>query len=299
MLLVVAALFATTIIVSYLAYSRYRARGSKAGIASIAVLPFANQTGDPNAEYLSDGISESLINSLSQVPGVKVIARSSAFKYKGKEADLQEVANALGVEAILTGRLTQRGENLSISVELVNASDKSQMWGEQYERKMSDLLEIQREIAREITEKLKLKVSGDENGPAKHYTESNEAYQLYLKGRFFWNKRTAEALRKSIEYFNQAIDKDPTSHWLTPAWLTAMWCRPTSYHRARPCLKLRRQRCGPWNLMRRWLKHMHRWAASWQHTTGTGRAPRRNTSEPSSSIRVMRSLINGMADTYR
>jgi TolB-like protein/DNA-binding winged helix-turn-helix (wHTH) protein/Flp pilus assembly protein TadD len=208
-LLVVAALFATTIIVSYLAYSRYRARGSKAGIASIAVLPFANQTGDPNAEYLSDGISESLINSLSQVPGVKVIARSSAFKYKGKEADLQEVANALGVEAILTGRLTQRGENLSISVELVNASDKSQMWGEQYERKMSDLLEIQREIAREITEKLKLKVSGDENGPAKHYTESNEAYQLYLKGRFFWNKRTAEALRKSVEYFNQAIDKDP------------------------------------------------------------------------------------------
>ena len=208
-LLVVAALFATAIIVSYLAYSRYRARGSKAGITSIAVLPFANQTGDPNAEYLSDGISESLINSLSQVPGVKVIARSSAFKYKGKEADVQEVANALGVEAVLTGRVTQRGENLSIGVELVNANDQTQLWGEQYDRRMSDLLAIQREIAREITEKLKLKVSGDENGPAKHYTESNEAYQLYLKGRFHWNKRTAEALRKSIEYFNQAIDKDP------------------------------------------------------------------------------------------
>jgi TolB-like protein/DNA-binding winged helix-turn-helix (wHTH) protein/Flp pilus assembly protein TadD len=208
-LLLLVALLTTTIIVSYLAYTRYRARGSKAGITSIAVLPFANKTSDPNAEYLSDGISESLINSLSQVPGVKVIARSSAFKYKGKEADLQEVANALGVEAILTGRVTQRGENLSIGVELMNANDQTQMWGEQYDRKMSDLLAIQREIAREITEKLKLKVSGDENGPAKHYTESNEAYQLYLKGRFFWNKRTAEALKKSIEYFNQAIEKDP------------------------------------------------------------------------------------------
>ena len=147
-LLLLAALLATTIIVSYFAYSRYVAGRSKAGITSIAVLPFANKTGDPNAEYLSDGISESLINSLSQLPDVKVIARSSAFKYKGKETDLKEVAKALGVEAILTGRVTQRGENLSISVELVNASDKTQMWGEQYDRKMSDLLAIQREIAR-------------------------------------------------------------------------------------------------------------------------------------------------------
>ena len=208
-LLLVAALLATTIVVSYLAYSRYLAGGSKAGITSIAVLPFANETGDPNAEYLSDGISESLINSLSQLPGVRVIARSSAFKYKGREVDLKEVAKALGVEAILTGRVTQRGENLSISVELVNASDKTQMWGEQYDRKMSDLLAIQREIASEIVEKLKPKVSGEEKRAAKHYTESNEAYQLYLKGRFHWNKRTAEALKKSIEYFNQAIDKDP------------------------------------------------------------------------------------------
>src|SRR6266542_4145522 len=208
-LLVLAALLATTIIVAYLAYSRYLAGGSKAEITSIAVLPFANNTGDSNAEYLSDGISESLINSLSQLPGVKVIARSSAFKYKGTEVDLKEVAKALGVEAILTGRVTQRGENLSISVELVDARDKTQMWGEQYDRKMSDLLAIQREIASEIVEKLKLKVSGAEKGLAKHYTESNEAYQLYLKGRFYWDKRTAEALKKSIEYFNQAIEKDP------------------------------------------------------------------------------------------
>jgi TolB-like protein/DNA-binding winged helix-turn-helix (wHTH) protein/Flp pilus assembly protein TadD len=208
-LLLLAALLATTTIVSYLAYSSFLAGRSKARITSIAVLPFANKTGDPNADYLSDGISESLINSLSQLPGVKVIARSSTFKYKGTEVDLKEVAKALGADAILTGRITQRGENLSINVELMNASDKTQMWGEQYDRKMSDLLAIQREITGEIIEKLKLKVSSEEQGPAKHYTESNDAYQLYLKGRFYWNKRTAEALKKSIEYFNQAIDKDP------------------------------------------------------------------------------------------
>jgi tetratricopeptide (TPR) repeat protein len=122
---------------------------------------------------------------------------------------LQDVAKALGVEAILTGTVTERGENLSISVELVHVSDKTHMWGEHYERKMSDVLAIQREITSEIVEKLKPKVSGDEQRAAKHYTESNEAYQLYLKGRFYWNKRTAEALKKALEYFNQAIEKDP------------------------------------------------------------------------------------------
>src|SRR5882672_10209186 len=206
---VLAALLATIMIVAYFD-SRHSAGSDKTGISSIAVLPFANKSDDPNAEYLSDGISESLINSLSQLPGLKVIARSSTFKYKGKDVDPQEVANELGVEAVLTGRVLQRGDGLIINVELVNASDKTQMWGEQYDRKMSDLLAIQREIAHEIVEKLKLKVSGEEKGLAKHYTESNEAYQLYLKGRFYWNKRTDEALRKSIESFNQAIEKDPS-----------------------------------------------------------------------------------------
>ena len=185
-------------------------QNSKVAIHSIAVLPFTNVSKDADVEYLSDGISESLINSLSQLPDVKVIARSSAFKYKGTEADVKEIAKALGVEAILTGRVTQRGDNLMISAELVNASDKTQMWGEQYSRKMSDLLAIQREIAEEIAAKLKLKVSSAGKGFAKHYTESNDAYQLYLKGRFFWNKRKAEAIKKSIEYFDQAIVKDPT-----------------------------------------------------------------------------------------
>jgi serine/threonine-protein kinase len=207
-----AALAAVLVVAGIAAASWYYfySQSSKGAIRSIAVLPFTNVSKDTEMEYLSDGISESLINSLSQLPDVKVIARSSAFTYKGKEIDVKEVARALGVEAILTGRVTQRGENLTISVELVNASDKTQMWGEQYDRQMSDLLAIQREIAREIIEKLRVKVSGEEKGLTKHYTESNEAYQLYLKGRFYWDKRTPEALKKSIEYFNQAIEKDPS-----------------------------------------------------------------------------------------
>ena len=207
-----AALIAVLLVAGIAAASWYyfTSQNSKVALRSIAVLPFTNTSKDADMEYLSDGISESLINSLSQIPDFKVIARSSAFKYKGTEVDVQEVAKALGVEAILTGRVIQRGDNLSISVELVNASDKTQMWGEQYDRKMSDLLAIQREIAGEIVENLKLKVSGAEKGFAKHYTESNEAYQLYLKGRFYWNKRTPDALNKSIEYFNQAIEKDPS-----------------------------------------------------------------------------------------
>ena len=150
-------LLAIPIVFSYLIYSRFLTRPSKAAITSIAVLPFENETGDSNAEYLSDGISESLINNLSQLPDVKVIARSSAFKYRATNYDLQDVAKALSVEAILTGKVTQRGDNLAISVELVRASDKTQMWGAHYDRKMSDVLAIQREIASEIVEKLKLK----------------------------------------------------------------------------------------------------------------------------------------------
>jgi serine/threonine-protein kinase len=205
-----AALAALLVVAGIAAASWYylRSQNSKGAIHSIAVLPFTNVSKDTDMEYLSDGISESLINSLSQLPNIKVIARSSSFRYKAKEVDLQEVAKALGVDTILTGEVTQRGENLSISVELVHASDKTQMWGEHYDRKMSDFLAVQREITSEIVEKLKLKVSGEERRSAKHYTESNEAYQLYLKGRFYWNKRTAEALQKSIEYFNQAIEKD-------------------------------------------------------------------------------------------
>ncbi len=202
------AALAIALAAAYAYYSRSPSRLPP--ITSVVVLPFANTSGDPEIEYLSDGISESLMNSLSQLPQLKVIARSSSFTYKGKNADPQEVAKALGVEAILTGRVTKRGDSLVISTELMDARDRTQIWGEQYDRKMSDLLATQREIAREIVEKMRLKVSGEEKALARNYTESSEAYQLYLKGRFYWNKRTGEALKKSIEYFNQSIEKDPS-----------------------------------------------------------------------------------------
>src|SRR5438045_6033419 len=155
-------------------------------ISVVAVLPLVNGSSDPDMEYLSDGISESLINSLSQLPGLKVIARSSSFKYKGKEIDPQEVARSLGVEAILTGRVVQRGENLLISVELVDARDRTQVWGEQYNRKATDVLAVQSEISHEIAERLRLKLTvAEQLRLAKRGTENPQAYELLLKARFY------------------------------------------------------------------------------------------------------------------
>lgn len=185
------------------------ARNTGVAIESIAVLPFQNRSTEPDTEYLSDGLAESLIYRLSQLPNLKVSPTSSVFYYKGKEIDPVKVGQELGVNAVLSGRIVQRGENLTISAELVDVRYNKLLWGEQYDRKMSELLQTQREMAREIVDKLKLKVSGEEKGLAKHYTENNEAYQLHLKGRFYWNKRTAESMRKALEYFQQAIDRDP------------------------------------------------------------------------------------------
>ncbi len=185
------------------------ARNSEVAIESIAVLPFQNRSTEADTEYLSDGLAESLIYRLSQLPNLKVSPTSSVFRYKGKEIDPVKIGQELGVNAVLSGRIVQRGDNLTISAELVDVRYNKLLWGEQYERKMSELLQTQREIAREIVDKLKLKVSGEEKGLAKHYTESNEAYQLYLKGRFYWNKRTEEGMQKSLEYYHQAIEKDP------------------------------------------------------------------------------------------
>jgi serine/threonine protein kinase/Tfp pilus assembly protein PilF len=188
----------------------FRAQKSQVAVHSIAVLPFTNVSKDAEMDYLSDGISESLINSLSQLPGVKVIARSSAFKYKGTEVDLKEVAQALGVDAILTGRVTQRGDNLSISVELVNASDKTQMWGHQYNRKPTDLLQVQAEISREIAESLRLRLSADQQRQlAGRSIVEPVAYEMLLKGRFYWNKGGDDDRKKAIDYYQKAIAIDP------------------------------------------------------------------------------------------
>ena len=197
--------------VAILAYWRFSAPRDQTAIDSLAILPFTNVTGDSEVEYLSDGLSESLINNLSQLPRLKVIARSSAFRYKGKDATAEEVARSLGVKGILTGRVLRHGENLQISVELMDARDKTQVWGAQYNRSGKDMMAVQQEIALEISRNLRLKLSSAEQSRVGNlHTSSAEAYELYLKGRFYWNKRTGESLKKSVDYFNQAIEKDPT-----------------------------------------------------------------------------------------
>ena len=188
----------------------YRTKSSGAAIDSIAVLPFENKSNDSETEYLSDGLAESLIYRLSQLPNLKVSPTSSVIRYKGKQTDVKTIANELGVSAVLTGRILKRGDSLMISVELVDVRNNKLLWGEQYDRKMADLLATQREIASTITQKLELKLSGDESkGIDKKYTNSNEAYQLYLKGRYSFAKRTKPDMQKAIEYFQQAIDLDP------------------------------------------------------------------------------------------
>jgi serine/threonine protein kinase/tetratricopeptide (TPR) repeat protein len=187
-----------------------RARFSRGGVDSLAVLPFTNANPSPDTEYLTDGITESLISSLSQLPQIKVMSRNSVFHFKGKDADPQTVASALHVRAVVTGRVTQRGDSLQISAELVDAKDNSQLWGGQFTRKMSDLSLMQQDIAKEISDSLRLKLSGeDKQRMAKRPTENGEAFRLYLLGRYEWNKRTKESLNKGIQYFQEAIEKDP------------------------------------------------------------------------------------------
>jgi len=188
-----------------------RARSPEAAIESIAVLPFVNPNNDPNTEYLADGIPESIINSLSQLPNLKVMSRNSVFHYKGKEMDAQTVAKELKVRAVLTGRVTQRGDDLSINVELINAEDNSQIWGQQYNRKLTDVFAVQEEIAKKISEKLRLRLTGEEEKRVtKRYTDNTEAYQLYLKGRYHVAKLTPAEMQIGISYFRQAIETDPS-----------------------------------------------------------------------------------------
>ncbi len=190
-------------------FTLFRGRGE--AIDSVVVLPFVDTNRDPNTEYLSDGITESLINSLSQLPNLRVIPRSSAFRYKGRDVDPRTVGKELNVRAVITGRVLQRGDTLVIGTELVDVIHDSQLWGGQYSRKVTDILPVQEEISREISEKLRLRLSGeDKKRLTKRYTENTEAYQLYLKGRYHWNKRTAEGLKKAVEYFQQAIENDPS-----------------------------------------------------------------------------------------
>jgi len=187
-----------------------RARTTNAAIKSIAVMPFVNTTGNADLEYLSDGITESLINNLSQISMLSVKARSSTFRYKGKDIEPQQVASDLKVQAVLNGRVAQRGDNLTISLDLVDGTTGNQIWGEQYSRTMGDLASLQGEIARDVSQKLRFRLTNaEEPRVVKNQTQNTEAYQLYLQGRYNWNKRTDPTTDKAIEYFQQAIEKDP------------------------------------------------------------------------------------------
>ena len=202
-------LSALALAVVSLAYLLYFARTSQA-IDSIAVLPLANNTSDSNNDYLSDGITESLINNLSQLPRLRVMARTTAFRYKGKEVDPRAVGRELGVRAVLTGSLRQRGDQLTIQIDLVETAEGAQLWGEQYNRQPSDLFTVQAELSRDISEKLRLRLSSeDKQRLTKRHTENPEAFELYLKGRYYMNSLSAEGRKKGLEYFQRAIEKDP------------------------------------------------------------------------------------------
>lgn len=178
---------------------------------SIAILPFVNTSSNPETEYLSDGITESIINSMSELPDLRVLAHGTVFSYKGKEIDPRKVGQDLKVETIVTGRVLQQGDTLVVRTDLVNVADGTQMWGQQFNRKLADVLLVQDEIATEIADKLQLKLTGEQTKHlSKHYTENTEAYQLFLKGQYYHFKEfTAEDYQKAVEYFRQAIQVDP------------------------------------------------------------------------------------------
>jgi serine/threonine protein kinase/tetratricopeptide (TPR) repeat protein len=180
-------------------------------INSVAILPFVNDSKDPNAEYLSDGLTESIINSLSQLPNLKVMSRNASFRFKGANLDPVEAGRNLNVGAVLTGRLVKLDDRLVIKTELIKVDDGSQLWGAEYNSSLADIFSVQDEVSKKISESLRLRLSGeDEEKLAKRYTKDAEAYQLYLKGRYFWNKRNEEGFRNGIDYFKRAEEKDPT-----------------------------------------------------------------------------------------
>jgi len=197
------------VVVAVVAIYLYNSRAGRQ-IHSLAVLPMVNGTGDPNSEYLSEGITESLIDSLSQLPNLSVKSLNSVLRYKGHDVDAQTIGRELGVEAVVTGRVMQRGDGLVVSIEMINVSDNNRLWGGRYDRKLSDLVAVQNEISREVLAKLRLRLTGEEEKRAtKRYTENAEAYQLYLRGRYHWNRRVLEDLWKGIDNFQRAIELDP------------------------------------------------------------------------------------------
>jgi serine/threonine protein kinase/Flp pilus assembly protein TadD len=204
----VAAAILLVLIVAFVGY-RYSTSSSNQ-IQSIAVMPFENESGNQDVEYLSDGMTETLIKSLANLPNLNVKPRSLVFRYKGKNTDLKTISKELNVQAILNGRVSQRADQLTLTLELVDTEKESVIWSEQYQRKISDLVALQSEIARDVSSKLKSKLSGaEETRITQAATRDPEAYQAYLKGRYYWNRRTSENIKKAIEQFKFATDRDP------------------------------------------------------------------------------------------
>ncbi len=188
----------------------WRGKSSTAQIESIAVIPFSNSGGNAETDLLSDGLTESLMASLAHVPELKVKSRNSVFRYKGKEIDVQQIGKDLTVDALLTGRVVQRGDAVQVNAELTNVKDNTEIWGGQYERKAADVISLQEQIAGDIADKLRTKLTGAEKQQVtKQGTQNPEAYQLYVKGRLYWNKRTNADIKTAISLFNQALEKDP------------------------------------------------------------------------------------------
>jgi TolB-like protein/Tfp pilus assembly protein PilF len=190
------------------AWTRY-ARGP--AIDSIVVLPFVNETGDPETEYLAEGLSDTLIENLSKLPGLRIVPRGIAFRFKGKDIDPRAVAQELNVAAVVMGRVMHRGNEITVQAELIDAATLSRVWGDRYDRQMSGLVGLQAELttalAREIDPSMGRPV---QTRIAAKQTASSEAYQLYLKGRYHWNKRTEAGLRLALDQFKQAVDRDPS-----------------------------------------------------------------------------------------
>ena len=194
-------------VLSFIAFRRSRPAEASATINSLAVLPFSNT--DPSTEYLSDGITESLIENLSQLPDLKVKSSSTVFHYKGNTRDPKEIGKELGVHALLSGTIVQHGDELAVSVELIDVRDDSHIWGERYGRKVSEVVALPQQISRDVSQRLRARTDGIDHAQiTRNYSPDSEAYRLYLQGRYHWNKRTVEGLRKGIEYFDQAIMRD-------------------------------------------------------------------------------------------
>jgi TolB-like protein/DNA-binding winged helix-turn-helix (wHTH) protein/Tfp pilus assembly protein PilF len=212
LLVVVAIVAIGAVAITVLLIRNARSRNANKPIQSVAVLPFSNLSNDPELEYVSDGITEGLIDRLSQLPRLKIIAHNSVFHYKGREIDAKQVGNALGVQALVVGRVAQHGDELTISAELIDARDGSHIWSTRQERKVTDLKFLQQELPQEITNSLSLRLTSAEQqkADAKHNTSDFEAYQNYLRGRYFWNKRTEAGLQKAIDYFQKSVERDPS-----------------------------------------------------------------------------------------